>query len=379
MRGEWVIPYRGNLTCKTARSRMLNGIHELAVRWGQLCPAEVEIGEETMITKKQNWIVLIILFSLLLGACNLPGAQPTENPFPTFAAQTVEARLTAAVEDNPPPVLPEATDTPQPEPTPAPTGSPTNTAIPTQTDVPCDRAAFVSDVTIPDGTLLGPDDDFTKTWRLRNTGSCSWNASYDLIFKEGDAMGGPASQELTSGTVSPGQTVDISVDLTSPSSTGEYRGDWLIRSDDGIIFGVGTGADVAFYVEIKVGSPTATPYPVLASDGDLQLDQTNSVDLDTGTIGGSGTDLWFHAVSASIKYFESENGAKFKLMTESQPSLSDCQDASLGDVQILIGDISSGDVFCYKTNQGNYGRLEVEGITPSSPQTMTIDFKTWDT
>jgi hypothetical protein len=328
---------------------MLNGIHELAVRWGQLCPAEVEIGEETMIIKKQNWIVLIILFSLLLGACNLPGAQPTENPFPTFAAQTVEARLTAAVEDNPPPDLPEATDTPQPEPTPEPTGSPTNTAIPTQTDVPCDRAAFVSDVTIPDGTLLGPDDDFTKTWRLRNTGSCSWNASYDLIFKEGDAMGGPASQELTSGTVSPGQTVDISVDLTSPSSTGEYR------------------------------SPTATPYPVLASDGDLQLDQTNSVDLDTGTIGGSGTDLWFHAVSASIKYFESENGAKFKLMTESQPSLSDCQDASLGDVQILIGDISSGDVFCYKTNQGNYGRLEVEGITPSSPQTMTIDFKTWDT
>ncbi len=327
------------------------------------------------------WALPLILLLLLLGACNFPGAQPTENPFPTFAAQTVEARLTSAAEENDPPDLPEATDTPAPvEPTESePTGTPTNTAIPTQTEVPCDRAAFVSDVTIPDGTLLGGGDAFTKTWRLRNTGSCSWNPSYELIFKEGDAMGGPASQQLTSGTVSPGQTVDISVDLTAPNAEGEYRGDWLIRSEDGIVFGVGTSANVAFYVEIEVGDPTATPPPVLAADGDLDLDQTYSVDLDTGTIGSADRDLWFEAVSALEKYYTPRNGARFTQWGGSAPSLSDCMGATLSTAKIPLGDVDVGDWLCYETNQGNYGRLEVEGLTPGSPQTLKLDFKTWDT
>ena len=324
------------------------------------------------------WVVLLLFVALFLGACNFPGARPTENPFPTFAAQTVEARLTLAAGEMPAPDLPEATDTPPPPPPtePVPTGTATNTPIPTQTEVPCDRAAFVSDVTIPDGTLIDAGDDFTKTWRLRNTGSCSWNASYQLIFKDGDAMSGPASKQLTSGTVSPGQTVDISVDLTAPNSEGEYRGNWLIRSDSGIVFGVGSSGNVAFYVEIEVGEPPPT---VLASNGDLALDQTYSVDLDTGTIGGGGTDLWFHAVNALEKYFESQNGAKFKNMGPGVPSFEDCEDASLGSVKILIGDISVGDHFCYTTNQGNLGRMEIEAITPGISQTIRIDFKTWDT
>jgi hypothetical protein len=227
--------------------------------------------------------------------------------------------------------------------------------------------------------LLGLDDDFTKTWRLRNTGSCTWDASYQLIFKEGDAMSGPASQQLTAGTVSPGQTVDISVDLTSPSSAGEYRGDWLIRSDAGIVFGVGTSGNVAFYLEIEVGEPTATPYPVLASDGELELDQTYNVNLDTGDIGGSGSDLWFEAVSAVEKYLSPRNGARFRLMGGSLPSLSDCMGASLSTAKIPLGDVSVGDLLCYETNEGNYGRFEIEGITPGSPQTLQLDFTTWDT
>ncbi len=324
------------------------------------------------------WALPLILLLLLLGACNFPGAQPTENPFPTFAAQTVEARLTSAAEENPPPDLPEATDTPAPvEPTESePTGTPTNTAIPTQTEVPCDRAAFVSDVTIPDGTLLGGGDAFTKTWRLRNTGSCSWNPSYELIFKEGDAMGGPASQQLTSGTVSPGQTVDISVDLTAPNAEGEYRGDWLIRSEDGIVFGVGTSANVAFYVEIEVGDPTPTPPPVLSS-GKFDVPQTWTVDLDDGSVGG-GDDFKFEAISAVVKYIL-PTGASMKKMG-SVPSLNDCMTASLSSNTINFFDLSVGDYFCYETDDGNYGRLEIEDITQSSGvHTIRFDHKTWDT
>jgi hypothetical protein len=328
-----------------------------------------------MLSDKRFWVVIPILIMFLLGACNFPGARPTENPFPTFAAQTVEARLTLAAGEHPPPDLPEVTDTPPPaEPTePEPTGSPTNTAIPTQTEVPCDRAAFVSDVTIPDGTLLEPNDDFTKTWRLRNTGSCSWSGSYQLIFKDGDAMGGAASQQLTVGTVSPGQTVDISIDLTSPNSEGEYRGDWLIRSDAGIVFGVGTAGNVAFYVEIEVGEPP----PSVLSSGEFDLKQTWTVDLDDGTVGG-GDDFQFEAVSAVEKYIK-PTGASMKLMG-GIPSLDDCMTTSLTSNKIDFFTLSTYDYFCYKTTEGNYGRLEIEDITDNAGvHTIHFDYTTWDT
>jgi hypothetical protein len=333
-----------------------------------------------MLSNRRSWVVIPILIMLLLGACNFPGAQPTENPFPTFAAQTVEARLTLSAEENPPPVLPEATDTPQPvEPTePEPTASPTNTAIPTQTEVPCDRAAFVSDVTIPDGTLIEAGDDFTKTWRLRNTGSCSWNASYQLTFKEGDAMSGPASKQLTSGTVSPGQTVDISVDLTAPNSEGEYRGDWLIRSDAGIVFGVGTAGNVAFYVEIEVGEPP----PSVLSSGKFDVPQTYGIDLDTGTTVpiGAERDFKFTAVNSTTKYIEPWNSALFRYMGGSLPSLSDCMDASLNSNDVDFFTLSAYDYFCYKTTKGNYGRMEIEGITDNAGvHTIHFDYTTWDT
>ncbi len=327
--------------------------------------------------------VTLILAALGAASCNFPGLQATPDPFPTYAAQTVEARLTEAAGQTPLPSLPPAaTVTPEPaSPTPEP-ASPTvtNTPIPTETEVPCDRAAFIADVTIPDGTILSPGESFTKTWRLRNTGSCTWTSGYELLFKEGDAMGGPASKQLTTGTVAPGQTVDISVDLTAPNTEGSYKGFWWIRSSSGVIFGVGTSGDVPFYVEIKVAEPTPTPYPVLSS-GKFDLKQTYSVDLDTGeTAPSSGArDLWFRAVSASEKYLVPQNSAQVKHMGSSPPSLADCMSASLSTASISLDDISEGSWLCYITNQGNYGRLEIEDILSNGTQTLKIDHKTWDT
>ena len=194
------------------------------------------------------------LFSaiLVLGAiaCNLPGVASTPDPLPTYAAQTVVARLTESAEETqePPPTI---AMTPSTTPTTELVASPTNTntPIPTTTEMPCNRAAFVDDITIPDGTELAQGEAFTKTWRLRNTGTCTWTSSYDLVFDSGDSLGGPASKPLL-GNVAPNQTVDISVDLTAPNEGGTFRGNWKLRSDSGILFGVGGSGDVAFYVEI---------------------------------------------------------------------------------------------------------------------------------
>jgi hypothetical protein len=76
-------------------------------------------------------------------------------------------------------------------------------------------ATFVQDVSIPDGTEFGPGQSFTKTWRLKNVGTCTWQTSYDIVFMRGDRMDG-ATTDLTTAVRS--ATVDISVKLKSPDS-----------------------------------------------------------------------------------------------------------------------------------------------------------------
>jgi hypothetical protein len=123
----------------------------------------------------------------------------------------------------------------------------------------CDWAAFVVDVSVPDGSSFAPSTAFTKTWRFTNIGTCTWTTAYRLVFDHDNAMSGPASQPLTTGTVAPGQMVDISVNLTAPSVAGHYRGYWLLQNSSGVRFGYGAQANTAFWVDINVaGNPTTT-------------------------------------------------------------------------------------------------------------------------
>jgi hypothetical protein len=126
-------------------------------------------------------------------------------------------------------------------------------------------AQYVTDVTIPDGSQFQPNQDFTKTWRLKNTGVCTWTSGYQVIFDNGDAMSGPATQAL-SGTVAPGQTVDLSVNLKAPAAAGSYRGYWKLRNPAGVILPVISGFQGnSFFVDIKTvpPAPTATATPLV--------------------------------------------------------------------------------------------------------------------
>ncbi|MBI3738817.1 MAG: hypothetical protein HY258_07205 [Chloroflexi bacterium] len=145
------------------------------------------------------------------------------------------------------PTPPTPTSTPKP-------GTPSVTPSPAA----CDRAQFIADVTVPDGTVFAPNAPFLKTWRLKNVGTCTWTTSYALTFDTGDKMGGPDSANLSS-SVAPGQTVDVSVNLTAPSSAGSYRGYWKFRNAGGVPFGIGTAGTKSWWVDIKVTGPTATP------------------------------------------------------------------------------------------------------------------------
>lgn len=144
-----------------------------------------------------------------------------------------------------------------------PTPTPVGTVTPTPTQPPvsaCDKAQFIADVTIPDGTLMNPGQVFDKTWRLKNIGTCTWTTAYKLVFVSGEQMGGPAEANLPT-NVPPGSTVDLTVRLTAPSVGGTYRGYWQFKNANGVLFGIGTPAVKPWWVEIRVAGPTPTPGP----------------------------------------------------------------------------------------------------------------------
>ena len=138
-----------------------------------------------------------------------------------------------------------------------PTYVPTATwSPPTATTVPCNWARYVSDVTVPDGTIFAPGQSFTKTWRLLNIGSCAWRPGYSLVFQSGDRMHTQSTVPLNI-TVHPGQAANISVNLTAPSTPGQYRSYWMLSNTTGQLFGIGAAANSPFWVDIKVVAPQA--------------------------------------------------------------------------------------------------------------------------
>jgi len=202
---------------------------------------------------KRDLFAAIVTSALILSACNLP-ARGTPTPdfvqiAQTAAAQTVEASLSQ--------VAPTSTQAPSATliPTVIPTAIIPPTAAASATVPACDRATFVSE-TIPDDTIFAPNTSFTKTWRLKNVGTCTWSTSYALVFDSGDAMGAPAAINLT-GAVNPGQTIDLAVNLTSPGTADTYLGNYKLRNASGVLFGVGASGNGPFWVQIRV-SPTPT-------------------------------------------------------------------------------------------------------------------------
>jgi len=205
---------------------------------------------------------LSLVLAFILSSCNLPSnnTQATEEPNAVFtqAALTVQAQLSQATQFSTP-TLPPA----QPTNTPItfPTSAPASTAVPVFSATPvCDRAQFVKDVTIPDGTTFTPGTLFTKTWRLRNSGTCTWSG-YTLVFDSGDVMSG--TSPIAIGTVSPGQEIDLTVNLTAPATNGSYRGYWRVRNPSGVLLPVlGGHQEKSFFVDIKVNDGTGGPFSV---------------------------------------------------------------------------------------------------------------------
>ncbi len=110
-------------------------------------------------------------------------------------------------------------------------------------------ASFVSDVTIADGSYIAPGNTFIKTWRIRNNGTTTWTTNYKLVFVSGTQMSSVSSVNLPY-NVAPGQTVDISVQMTAPTNTGSFKSEWMLVNEAGTRFGVGNNCQTPVWAQI---------------------------------------------------------------------------------------------------------------------------------
>src|SRR5215216_5409036 len=117
----------------------------------------IKCKEEKYMCKDARILSILTVFILIVAACNMPSSATTptaqSNAVFTAAALTVQVQLTQAVPFSTP-TLPVsvATNTALSVPTlPAATLAPAASATPV-----CDQAAFVKDITIPDGSQIAP-------------------------------------------------------------------------------------------------------------------------------------------------------------------------------------------------------------------------------
>jgi hypothetical protein len=165
---------------------------------------------------------------------------------PTFAQATVTGGLpTVSFNSTPATPLPGFTALPT---TGAAAGAPTAAL-----GDACNNSVFEGDITIPDGTVIEGGTNFQKVWAIRNTGTCTWDDGYALVYIGGSTNNlDPYNYQFGRGGndddfVSGGEGINIGINLTAPCAPGTYEGHWRMRSDTGYYF----GTVLSVYIEVK--------------------------------------------------------------------------------------------------------------------------------
>ena len=210
-------------------------------------------------------IALIILSGLLLSACGSGEEETT----PTFQPETIQTLAVATFASGlTQTALAMPSDTPTP--TSTATATATNSSLRTSTpggssglptSVPstasCYSMAFVADVTIPDNTEMDPGETFTKTWRVRNNGSCVWDAGFRFRSIGNEDLDG--STQTLDQAVAVGSETELSVEMTAPDTEGTYRSNWRMATTEGTLFG--DEVYVIIIVSESASNSTATTAP----------------------------------------------------------------------------------------------------------------------
>lgn len=257
-----------------------------------------------------SFLTLALIVIIVLSACGGVNQEEQQEEDPNAAiTQVVETAmaaltLTSAVQSPTPSLTPTIlpTNTPaatlEPSPTattvaslPTTSSGPSDFIQPTGQTSSCDIGGFVRDVTIPDGTTLAAGQSFTKTWEIKNNGTCTWNKNYTIVFYGGEQMSDDTIYAFTEEDVEPGENVQISVKMTAPTTTGKFVSYWVLRNDLQQNFFV-DGSSI--FVEINVSSATLTPTITTAPNTAPTVSISEPVD---GATFASGVTITFTGIA----------------------------------------------------------------------------------
>lgn len=222
-------------------------------------------------------LVLVVALLFFAGIPSLSAQGPT----PTPGSSSTGSPTSAPGPNATPGASPAATSTANPSPAASPTGTavPNPTAVPNAGSSPVPGAActniatFVSDVTIPDNSVVTPGATFTKTWQMRNRGTCTWGTGYNLAFVTGQAM--TSNLSIAVPETAPVATADLSVPLTAPASAGVVQGFWQLQAPDGTRFGPRVWVLVDVGGTMSPAPAGAPPAPAPAQAPPLTASNTN--------------------------------------------------------------------------------------------------------
>jgi hypothetical protein len=184
----------------------------------------------------------LLLAAIVLALANW-ACCGTTSPIRSLPGETTASASSASTEGIPGDPVIESTLTPMP---PVPTVDVSGCTL---------GAVFQADVTIPDNTRIEIGQPFTKTWRIRNTGTCNWGTGYRLEHVDGDLMSGPSRVSISETPA--GQSTEVSVSLRTPEKPGNYKGYWQVCVNEGC-FGDRVYVQIVAFDPL---APTATPWP----------------------------------------------------------------------------------------------------------------------
>lgn len=170
----------------------------------------------------------------------------TETPTPTTTATATPIPLPSLTSSATPQLIfytPLATSSITP------TGTQyTPTANPNTLAHGCNNLQLINDENVPAGTIFQPEENFTKTWKVANNGTCDWVYLYQLVFVSGNNMTGEPAR--LGKVIPPGKWTQLSIDLQAPKAPGTYSGYWRLGDQSGNAFGSTLGVTI----EVKASS-----------------------------------------------------------------------------------------------------------------------------
>jgi hypothetical protein len=153
------------------------------------------------------------------------------------------------------------------------------------------------------------------------------------------------------GSVQPGQTIDIPLQLTAPNHGGHYQGYWILRNASGVLFGVGSSGEQNIYVDVNISGYSVLGYDLLGHYCDAQWSNDSQALPCPGTDGDKNG---FVLIQNSPKMEDGSIAPNRGLMTFPQSVRNGLITGKYPGITIQTGDHFEAWINCmYKANDCN--------------------------